>query len=106
MNNRSNGKNPKYSQTLRLFGLTQLIKEPTRVTSNSASIIDHIVTNDCEKVCQSGCIDIGFSDHSIIFCTRKIVRGLFKGHRNVKLRSLKNYSEEGFVEKLKRTKLE
>ena len=47
---------------LRMFNLTQLINEATRVTSNSSSLIDHILSNSCEKICQSGTISIGLSD--------------------------------------------
>ena len=84
----------KYKYILRLFGLCQLLKQPTRVTPTSESVIDHIVTNQSDKICQSGTIHVGISDHALIFCTRKIVRGTFRGHNVVKVRSLKHYNRE------------
>ena len=46
-----------------MFNLTQLITKATRVTSNSSSLIDHILSNSCEKKpCQSGAVSIGLSD--------------------------------------------
>ena len=39
----------KYLEFLRMFNWTQLITEATRITSNSSSLIDHILSNSCEK---------------------------------------------------------
>ena len=36
-----------------LFGMTQLIKEPTRVTLDSSTLIDHIATTDCNNIAES-----------------------------------------------------
>ena len=54
----------KYNEFLSNFGLKQLIKSPTHITCSSSSIIDHILTNACD----SGVIDIGISDHQMIYC--------------------------------------
>ena len=62
-----------YEQILKLFNLKQLINEPTRITENTSSVIDHILCSDVSKVCQSGTIPVGISDHLITFCTRKIL---------------------------------
>ena len=48
----------KYLEVLKMFNLTQLITEATRVTCGSSSLIDHILINSCEKICQSGTIRI------------------------------------------------
>ena len=56
---------------IRLYGLNQLIREPTRVTSDSNTLIDLCVTNSPEKVTKSGVIHLGISDHSLVFLTRK-----------------------------------
>ena len=50
------------------------IKVSTRITCSSATIIDHILANYPERVTQQGIIDVGLSDHQLIFCTRKISR--------------------------------
>lgn len=51
---------------------TQLIKQATRVTVSSASLIDHIATNKPERISDCGGIHGEISDHSLIFATRKI----------------------------------
>ena len=55
-----------------MYGLSQLIDCQTRITSNTSTLIDHILTNSQENISQSGAIDTAISDHSLIYCTRKI----------------------------------
>ena len=90
-----------YENLLKLFNFKQLIKSPTHVTLKSSSLIDHISVNCPEKISQSGVIESGISDHFITFCTRKIVKGQIGRHTQVKIRSLKNYCTNSFVESLK-----
>ena len=59
----------KYKEFLSTFGLKQLIRSPTRVTCGTSSLIDHVLTNTEEKNSQSGVLEIGISDHQLIFCT-------------------------------------
>ena len=47
----------KYLKMCQIFSLKQLITCPTRVTWNTSSLIDHILTNSSEKIFQSGTID-------------------------------------------------
>ena len=42
--------------------LNKLIKCSTRVTCNSSSNLDHVLTSLPDRVSQSGVIDIGISD--------------------------------------------
>ena len=93
----------KYTQICSTLGLKQLIKHPTRVTCHTSTLIDHIITNCEEKVTQSGVINTSLSDHQLIFCTRKIRRVKTNNHKQISLRSLKNYSMENFEQKLKDT---
>ena len=53
------------------LGLKQLIKVPKRITSNTSTLIDHILTSSSEKVVQAGITETSLSDHQFIFCTRK-----------------------------------
>ena len=57
-----------------LFQYTQLIKEPTRVTSSTKSLIDLFLTNAYEavKFATSGVSPIDCSDHSLIYVSRKL----------------------------------
>jgi len=83
-----------------MFDLTQLIKEPTRVTKTTSSILDLILVSDQNKISHSGVSCIGVSDHQLTFCTRKIKKNPVNKHNGVKLRSLKNYTKENFENKL------
>lgn len=53
--------------------LNQLIKDPTRVTSTSESLIDHILT-DIPHVNLSGTINLNLTDHFPIFVIKKKIR--------------------------------
>ena len=63
-----------YRDVLLLHNFHQLINTPTRVTTTTSTVIDHILCNSKEHVCQSGTLDLGISDHMVIFCTRKLVK--------------------------------
>ena len=76
------------------YSLEQIIKHATRTTCSSSTLIDHILTNSREKISQSGVIDIGISDHQLIHLTRKLHRMKSNTHKQIKIRSLKNYTIE------------
>ena len=57
-------------------------------------VVDHILTNSRETISQSGVINIGISDHQLIHLTRKLHRIKLNTHKQIKIRSLKNYSIE------------
>jgi hypothetical protein len=81
-----------------LFGLKQLIVEPTRVCIDTKSTLDLIIVSDQENICQSGVLNIGFSDHMVTYCTRKKSKILLEpGNKYMKVRSMKQYSKERFV---------
>ena len=63
-----------YIEFCSTLGLKQLIKAPTRITSSTSTLTDHILTSSSEKVVQAGIIETSLSDHQRIFCTRKIKR--------------------------------
>ena len=52
------------------LGLTQLISEPTRVTNESKTLIDHIYTNNENNIQSVNVEKICLSDHYGIFCNR------------------------------------
>ena len=64
----------KYTEFCALHGLTQIIKKPTRITEKTSTLLDHILVNSKDKISQSGVIDLGLSDHQMIYCTRKTLR--------------------------------
>ncbi len=52
--------------------LTQLIKEPTRVTENSASLIDVIMTSNVNLVENHGVVSSHISDHYLTYASVKL----------------------------------
>ena len=60
--------NQQIIRIIKTYSLTQLIKEPTRTTHTTQTIIDHLITDRPE----SGVIPCGISDHDLIFMTKKI----------------------------------
>ena len=91
----------KYKEFISTFGLKQLIRSPTRVTCGTASLIDHVLTNTEEKISQSGVLEIGISDHQLIFCTRKLNRIKSGTTKYINFRSMKKYTKAIFLEKLR-----
>ena len=80
-----------------LYGLHQLISEPTRITETSSTMIDHIFTNTPDKIVCSGVSHVGISDHSLIYAFRKLSTGLHnKGHSTVNYRKFKHFNSESF----------
>ena len=61
----------KYKSTCHTLGLSQLITSPTHVTMDSATIIDHILTNREDLYPRSSQIDCGISDHHLILTAQK-----------------------------------
>ena len=53
-------------------GLTQLIKEPTRITVSTQTPIDHIITNRPDFVLHSGVIRCRISDHDSIHMVKRL----------------------------------
>ena len=66
------------------------------------SLLDHVLTNSADRVSQFGVVDTGLSYQQIIYCTRKITRTKSNVHKYIKMRSLKNYSQSLFLDKLKK----
>ena len=53
------------------FSLKQLISASTRVTSKTDTLIDHALTNSSHKVSQIGVIELGISDHTILYTVQE-----------------------------------
>ena len=80
-----------------LYGLHQLINEPTRVTDATSTLIDLIYTNYPDKVVCSGVCHVSISDHSLIFAYRKLsVGALSKRHNTIAYKSLENFNLNRF----------
>ena len=68
------------------------------------TLIGHILMNSAEKVIQSGIVEMGLSDHGVIYCTRKTSLLKLNEHCKISIRSIINFSDKIFVEQLRATK--
>ena len=64
----------RFRRILCSYWLKNIINSPTHTTSDSKSLIDLIVTSQPVKVQTSGSIDLGISDHHLIFAVFKVAR--------------------------------
>ena len=85
-----------------MFGLKQLIEVSTRVSCSSSILIEHIVASFHGRVSAQGVIDVGLSDHQIIYFTRKMFKIKRGTHKQIRCRSLKHYSADIYDETLGR----
>ena len=90
----------KLTSFMNTFNMTQVIKDSTRVTDNTKSIIDLIMVSDADKISQQGVLPSALSDHFIIYCTWKLVKSLLNKHHTTIIRSMKHYSKEMLTELL------
>ena len=81
---------------LNVFQMTQLIKEPTRITNTSATLIDVAIVSKPENICRSGVLHIGISDHSLIYVCKKISFAK-KDIKTVNTRNYRNYIQQNFI---------
>ena len=51
------------------YGLVQLVSRPTRVTDHSATLIDHVYTNDVANVISCNVLTTDISDHLAVLTT-------------------------------------
>ena len=56
---------------LDVYGLTQLIKEPTRICPTTQTLLHLCITNSSEKIINFGVIHLGIRDHSLVYFIRK-----------------------------------
>ena len=78
-----------------------LINSPTRVTSATSTLIDHIYTSNEENILDARVSQIGLSDHYTIFGCRKIKFSLkSNSHKSIKYHSFKSFKENVFIQDL------
>ena len=80
----------------RQYQFRQLIKEPTRTTNRSSTLLDHFATNKPEFITSSGTKTVGFSDHDLIFGMRKISGSMHKDPKVINCRNTKSYTPDLF----------
>ena len=99
----------KWLATYESCGLTQLIKEPTRVSNllrkTTTTLIDHIYTNCTEKVSAANVYPSAASDHYLVKCkyTYQDIRHKKHSHTYIDIRSFKNFDKNTFLCDLSKT---
>lgn len=90
--------NNKWNEFNLKFGLSQLISEPTRVTKNSSTIIDHIYTNCTDYVQDIHVPEYSISDHYPICFTRITDKIKIKNHnhKTMTYRSFRGFNNDAF----------
>ena len=84
------------------FCFTNTIDEPTRVTNTSKSLIDVILVNRPEYWATSGSLQLGMSDHDLIYIIRK--QRLPKSKvKVIDSRSMKHFNQDAFLADLMTT---
>jgi hypothetical protein len=93
----------KYLQDV--FALDQLVNEPTRVTMNSSSILDLILTTDQSKHIRTGVHKIGISDHHMCFTIIGFDKDKYV-HKTIKYRDYTKFSVNDFINDLEKSGLD
>ena len=88
-----------WESTYSLFGLKQLITQPTRVTPSSSTLIDHIYTNNTDKISGVSLSDVSISDHSPIICSWscKSPKTIKECHTTIQYRCFKHFDKDRFL---------
>ena len=88
----------KFLQTniLEPFELTQIIKEPTRITKHTSTLLDLIIVNDPSNAKFSGVVDLpGISDHCLVYMAYALRKPKYKP-KMITRRDFRKFSEENF----------
>nr|CAH7732385.1 unnamed protein product [Callosobruchus chinensis] len=87
----------KISQCLQCYNLDQLVKEPTRITDHSATLLDPIFFTSIDKCQDVGTLSVEtISDHLAVYCNISFVFPK-QTPRIVTFRDFKNFDQERFT---------
>jgi hypothetical protein len=82
-----------------LFQYNQQINEPTRVTKDSQTLINHLYTNKCDFISSAGVSKITISDHYLIYGVHQFPS--LKGNNNIlEYCDFKRFNAEAFGQDL------
>ena len=82
------------------FGLKKLISEPTRETTDTSTITDHITVSNPSNVVESGVVKCSVSDHNLVYMTRKFRGSVKAKHETIRSRQMKNFDKDLFLQDL------
>ena len=79
------------------LSLTQMVNTPTRITSDTCTLIDLILVNSPSNVKFVGTTDLpGISDHKLVYCSYSLKKIKFKP-QIVKRRDMRNFARDKFI---------
>ena len=79
------------------YQYTQLVKQPTRTTSCTQTLIDHLATTASHRIQSSGVCHLSISDHCLIYAVRRMIIPRER-HRIIETRNYKNFDMNAFAE--------
>ena len=81
------------------YDLEQLIDRPTRITENTATLIDHIYADTKGNIIETCAVQTGCSDHAAICLTwnKKGVKIPKPGHKEIYYRCFTKFCEKDFI---------
>ena len=82
------------------LSFSQLINSPTRIASESSTLIDLIATNNPQNIRSSGVLSSGLNDHELIYCVRKLNWMRFPYEMKT-FRNYANYDQHKFCKDLR-----
>ncbi|KAG5878283.1 hypothetical protein JTB14_017249 [Gonioctena quinquepunctata] len=86
-----------FNDFVQSYNLSQIVTEPTRVTSHSQTLIDIIITSNPEVITKCDVLDLpGNSDHFATLCTMKFAE-LKPETRYITFRDYKNFQLHPFL---------
>ena len=84
-----------------------MITEYTRVTWNSQTIIDHLITNKPEHIATSGVIPCGISDHDVMYAVKRLkLPKRKKLLKRVTIRKYNKFEVKAFLGDLKKVQFD
>jgi hypothetical protein len=94
--------NNKWANMIQEQSLSQIIDTPTRVTSSTCSIIDHVYVSHPEHVAEINIPKIAISDHYPVCLTRKINQKGYPSlnHKTIKYRCFQKFDKNLFLSNL------
>ena len=90
--------NNKWLHLIQLFDLTQLVTDYTRITSSTATIIDHIYSSNPDNIVECFVQPYAIGDHFPVCITRKIShKNATREHMYTSFRCFKHFNESSFL---------
>ena len=68
----------------------------TRVSCETATLIDHIATTCSINISKSGILKLALSDHYMVYCIRKLNGSIGKNPKFKETRNMRKFCEEAF----------